>query len=191
MLEEQWKAITQCDRSYDGKFFYAVMTTRIFCRPSCKSRVPNRDNVTIVMTVDDALQAGYRACKRCRPDQFRWPAEELVDWATEYIRAHYNEPLTLGRIAQTLHINRYHLHHTFKRMAGTTPVEYLRQERMAAAKQLLETSCMTVMEIAMAVGFVSAGHFSSVFRKHFGTSPSVYRRGLYGVDARRQQTGEH
>ena len=143
------------------------------------------------MTVDDAFQAGYRACKRCRPDQFRWPAEELVDRATGYIRAHYHEPLTLGVIAQTLHMNQHHLHHTFKRMVGITPVECLTQERMAAAKQLLETSGMTVMEIAMAVGFVSAGHFSSVFRKHLDTPPSVYRRGLHGVDARRQETGEH
>jgi AraC family transcriptional regulator of adaptative response / methylphosphotriester-DNA alkyltransferase methyltransferase len=184
MQEEQWNAIANCDPSYDGQFFYAVKTTGIFCRPSCKSRVPNRENVLIFMTVDAAIEAGFRACKRCRPDKFRWPTEELAHRAIEYIDTHYSEPLTLGVIADSLHINQYHLHRIFKRIVGVTPVEYLLQERISKAKRLLKESNLSVTEIAVAVGFVNAAHFSTVFRKQTGLSPSAYRSGLKTIDAK-------
>lgn len=175
MLEEQWNAIIHCDSSYDGQFLYAVKTTGIFCRPSCKSRDPKRDNVLILMTVDAATEVGFRACKRCRPDQFRWPAEDLVHKTKEYIEAHYGESLTLGAIAAALHINQYHLHHVFKRLIGTTPVEYLLQKRLSEAKRLLGAQKLNITEVALAVGFVNAAHFSTVFRKQLGQSPSDYR----------------
>lgn len=175
MLEDHWKAIVHCDSSYDGQFFYAVKTTGIFCRPSCKSRNPNRDNVLVFMTVDAAVEAGFRACKRCRPDQLRCPAEELVDKTKAYIEEHFNESLTLGGIAKALHVNQYHLHHIFRRTAGFTPVEYLLQRRLAKARQLLERTDMNVTEVAVSVGFVNVAHFSTVFRKQLGQSPSAYR----------------
>ncbi len=178
MQEEQWNAISHCDPSYDGKFFYAVKTTGVFCRPSCKSRVPNRDNVLVFMTADAAMADGFRACKRCRPDKFHWPAEELSHRTIEYINTHYIEPLTLSVIARSLHINQYHLHHTFKRIVGKTPVEYLLQKRISEAKRLLKESNLTVTEVAVAVGFVNAAHFSTVFRKQQGFPPSTYRSGV-------------
>ncbi len=175
MLEEHWNAIIQCESSYDGHFFYAVKTTGIFCRPSCKSREPKKDNVLVFLTVDAAMEAGFRACKRCRPDQFRWPAEELVHKTKEYIDTYYSEPLTLGGIAKALHINQYHLHHVFKRIAGLTPVEYLRDKRLTEAKQLLQDTVLNVTEVAVSVGFISAAHFSTLFRKQFGLSPTTFR----------------
>lgn len=175
MIEEQWNAIINRDPSYDGQFFYAVKTTGIFCRPSCKSRDPNRDNVLVFMTVDAAMAAGFRTCKRCRPDQFRRPAEELVHKTMEYIEMHYSEPLTLGGVAEALHISHYHLHHVFKRLTGFTPVEFLLQVRLAEAKRLLEETTLNVTEAAVSVGFVSVAHFSTVFRKQVGQSPSAYR----------------
>ncbi len=178
MQEEQWNAISQCDPSYDGQFFYAVKTTGVFCRPSCKSRVPNQDNVLIFMTIDAAMEAGFRACKRCRPDQFHWPAEELAYKTMKYIETHYSESLSLRVIAESLHINQYHLHHIFKRIVGVTPLEYLIQERILEARRLLQESNLTVTEVALTVGFVNAAHFSTVFRKHLGLSPSAYRDGV-------------
>ena len=64
---DAWRAVVQRDRNYDGRFVYAVSSTRIFCRPSCSSRRPNRDNVRFFETADQAQKAGYRACKRCKP----------------------------------------------------------------------------------------------------------------------------
>ena len=175
MLEEQWNAIINCNSFYDGQFFYAVKTTGIFCRPSCKSREPNRDNVLVFMTVDAAMEAGFRTCKRCHPDKFRWPAEELVHKTKEYIEEHYSEPLTLGEIAKALHISQYHLHHVFKRLTGLTPMEYLLQTRLSEANWLLEETNLNVTEVAVSVGFVSVAHFSTVFRKQRGQSPSAHR----------------
>ncbi|MGE5675577.1 MAG: Ada metal-binding domain-containing protein, partial [Mycobacterium leprae] len=96
MQEEEWRAITQCDPAYDGQFYYAVKTTGIFCRPSCKSRVPNRGNVIVFHSAHAAVEAGFRACKRCRPDQCHGPAAELVQRALDYMAVHYSEPLTLS-----------------------------------------------------------------------------------------------
>ncbi len=175
MQDEQWYAISNCDPLYDGQFVYAVKSTGVFCRPSCKSRVPNRDNVIVFVTVDAAMDAGFRACKRCRPDQFHTPVEELAQKTMKYIEAHYSEPLTLSVIAGNLHINQYHLHHIFKRMVDLTPVEYVLQYRISQARRLLTESQLSVTEVAMAVGFVNAAHFSTVFRKQIGVSPSTYR----------------
>lgn len=176
MQEEQWNAIVNCDSSFDGRFFYAVKTTGIFCRPSCKSRAPKRENVFVFTTVDAALDAGFRACKRCRPDEYRWPAEELAHKTIEYMNTHYSDPLTLHLIADSLHINPYHLHRIFKRVVGVTPAEYLMQKRIAeAAKKLLDETERNITEIAAAVGFVNPAHFSTVFRKQIGQSPSAYR----------------
>ncbi|GMA62794.1 bifunctional transcriptional activator/DNA repair enzyme AdaA [Alicyclobacillus fastidiosus] len=175
MQEEQWNAIASCDSAYDGQFFYAVKTTGIFCRPSCKSRIPKRDNVVVFLTIDAAMDADFRPCKRCKPDQFQWPAEELARKTMDYIDAHHSEPLTLGIMANGLHINQYHLHHIFKRVVGVTPREYLLQKRIAQAKRLLDEREFSVTDIAASVGFVNAAHFSTVFRKQIGLSPSEYR----------------
>lgn len=175
MQEDEWNAIINCDASYDEQFFYAVKTTGIFCRPSCKSRAPIRDNVVMFKTVDEAIESGFRPCKRCKPDQYRYPAEELTYKAMDYIDAHYSEPLTLGAIASNMHINPYHIHRVFKRILGVTPIEYLLQKRITEAKRFLEETKFSVMDIAVSVGFVNVAHFSTVFRKHTGLSPSVYR----------------
>ena len=71
MNAEIWEAIIHCDPAYDGKFYYGVHTTGIFCRPSCKSKKPKRENVSTFKTIDEALSAGFRPCKRCRPEEMR------------------------------------------------------------------------------------------------------------------------
>lgn len=88
---------------------------------------------------------------------------------------HYSESLTLGGIAEALHISQYHLHHIFKRMTGLTPTQYLLQTRLTEAKRLLEETNLNVIEVALSVGFVSVAHFSTVFRKRLGQSPSMHR----------------
>ncbi|SDR01242.1 methylated-DNA--[protein]-cysteine S-methyltransferase [Virgibacillus salinus] len=100
LTTEQWKAIRENDENFDDQFFYAVRTTKIFCRPSCKSRVPNFNNVTIFYNVDEALAAGFRPCKRCKRCKsagFRLPDEEWVLQAEAYMREHSSKQLTLDR----------------------------------------------------------------------------------------------
>lgn len=176
MRNEEWNAIIHCDSAYDGQFFYAVRTTGIVCRPSCQSRNPKRDHVIVFRTMEGAVGAGFRACKRCRPDQGRWPAEDLVHETQTYMRDHRSEPLTLGRIADALHISPYHLHRVFKRVTGLTPMAYLVKHRLTVAQQLLTDTELTMTDVGATVGFTSSAHFSTVLRKEFGQSPTAYRR---------------
>jgi len=74
MTDDMWKAIVECDSSYDGTFYYGLRTTKIFCKPSCKSKTPNRENVGIFATPENARRAGLRPCKRCRPDDSHFAA---------------------------------------------------------------------------------------------------------------------
>ncbi|MDG0808379.1 bifunctional transcriptional activator/DNA repair enzyme AdaA [Cohnella rhizosphaerae] len=174
--EEQWTAIVGNDAAYNDSFRYAVMTTGIFCRPSCKSRAPKRENVRIFADSEPALEAGYRPCKRCRPTDRKLPDAEWVGQMTDFIDRCYYEPITLDRLAELYRGSPYHLHRIFKRIAGVTPVEYVQRTRIARAIELLETTGMPMAEIADAVGFGSMPYFITVFKQRTGTTPSEFRR---------------
>lgn len=176
MREEQWRAIVECDAAFDGQFYYAVATTGIYCRPSCKSRTPKPEHVRIFLRREDAAEH-YRPCKRCRPDAARWPDEELAERVRTVIGERYAEALTLQRIAEELHVSPYHLHHVFKRVTGQTPAVALLTVRLDKAKALLTRTDASVTEVAGAVGYGNAGHFATVFVKHVGRSPREYREG--------------
>jgi AraC family transcriptional regulator of adaptative response / methylphosphotriester-DNA alkyltransferase methyltransferase len=172
---EMWQAIITSDPTYDGKFYYAVKTTGIFCRPSCKSKNPMKEHVMIYTTTEQAEAANFRPCKRCRPDGKRLPDEEWVEQITELLGQRYNQQLTLPIIAELLHASPYHMHRTFKRIMGVTPAEYIHQKRMTAAKKLLSETGLTITEVAMNVGFLNAAHFSTAFQKNTRMTPTEYR----------------
>ncbi len=178
MDEALWEAIVNCEPTFDGRYFYGVMTTSIFCRPSCRSRTPLRENVRIFRSAHDAGAAGYRPCKRCRPDACRLgPDEELVQAAKEIMEQRYQDSLTLDTLAQELAISPYHLHRVFKRLTGTTPAGYILDRRLRVAQEALcSEPSRTVTDIAMEAGFRSTSHFSTVFQKETGFSPSNYRK---------------
>jgi AraC family transcriptional regulator, regulatory protein of adaptative response / methylphosphotriester-DNA alkyltransferase methyltransferase len=176
MIEEMWEAIIHCDPKYDGKFFYGVETTGIFCRPSCKSRNPKRENVRLFATIGEASLAKFRPCKRCNPDDMRWPDEDLAQHAVDLIHSRYPEALTLQSLSHMLHISPSHLHRTFHRIVGQTPAAHLRSTRLAAAQRLLVETETSITDVAVSVGFQNASHFSTVFHKQYGLSPSGYRQ---------------
>ncbi|MED0770475.1 bifunctional transcriptional activator/DNA repair enzyme AdaA [Bacillus siamensis] len=176
LTDEKWNAIIHNDVSYDGVFYYAVKTTGIFCRPSCKSRVPNKENVLVFATAEAAIKRHFRPCKRCRPNGLRLPDEEWVAQITEYIDGHYHEPLTLSVLADMCHGSPYHLQRTFKKIRGISPIEYVQKKRLAKAGDLLMHTDKTVMEIALTVGFPNTAHFATLFKKRTGSSPTEYRK---------------
>ncbi len=135
LSEEQWQAILTNDVSYDGEFFYAVKTTGIFCRPSCKSKPPKQENVRIFENAQEALSAQYRPCKRCKPTGERLPDKEWVSVMTEYIEHNFAEPLTLEILAETCHGSPYHLHRTFKKIMEMTPLDYIQHKRIEKASE--------------------------------------------------------
>lgn len=176
MQEYMWEAIIQCDRLYDGKFYYGLTTTKIFCRPSCKSRTPKRENTKIFSSVSEANTAGFRPCKRCKPEKLYAPDSEIVHNVKLFIHHHFNEPITLHKIAEEIHISPYHLHRTFKKIVGTTTSDYLLQKRMKVAKELLKTTDKSITEIAFKVGYHNTSHFSTVFSNKVGMNPSTFRK---------------
>lgn len=174
--DEQWTALANNDTAYDSQFFYAVKTTKIFCRPSCKSKLPNRDNICMFSTAEQALAASFRPCKRCKPTGERLPDEEWIELITTYIDAHYNAALTLELLAQLSHGSPYHLHRVFKKVTGITPVDYIQQARITRAKELLDNSRLSVAEIGAAVGLANTPYFITLFKKKTGQTPESYRK---------------
>src|ERR687887_53059 len=121
----RWNAVVAHDRTADGAFVYAVSSTGVYCRPSCASRRPRRDRVTFFDSAAEASHAGYRACRRCRPD-----AEAGADPWVEKIRracvslSNVEGHLPLAKLAARLGGSPYHLQRNFKRLVGLSPREY-------------------------------------------------------------------
>nr|WP_275589134.1 Ada metal-binding domain-containing protein [Paenibacillus sacheonensis] len=176
VTDENWNAIVDCDAEQDGRFYYSVSTTGIFCRPSCKSRTPRREHVRIFASSAEALGAGFRPCKRCKPDGLKLPDEEWTDAVAEAIRKQYGDRLTLNALAEQQHVSPYHLQRTFKRLRRISPAAYLLQVRIEAAKTLLRATALSVAEIGDEVGISNPAHFAAVFHKAAGVTPSQYRR---------------
>lgn len=176
LTEEKWEAIIGNDESYDFKFFYAVKSTGIFCRPSCKSKPPNRGNVRIFMNAERAIREGFRPCKRCKPTGERLPDHEWIEVITRYMDHNFAEPLSLHLLAEIGHGSPYHLHRTFKKIMGMTPLEYLQRIRLDHAKALLKQPDLSIAAIGKRVGLPNTSYFISLFKQNFGYTPSDYRR---------------
>lgn len=173
--EAQWKAIINNDKDSDDKFFYAVQTTRIFCRPSCKSRPPKFENVRVFQSADEAKAEHFRPCKRCKPTGERLPDHEWIELVTEYINQHYTDHLTLKVLADVSHGSPYHLHRIFKRVTGITPMEYIQNYRIDQAKELLMHSRLPISDVGLRVGIENTAYFITLFKKKLGVTPLTYR----------------
>ena len=176
LKEEQWQAILRNDASYNDKFLYAVKTTGIFCRPSCKSKAPKRENVQIFQNAEQALQAEFRPCKRCKPTGERLPDKEWVAVMTQYIDNNFSEPITLETLADMCHGSPYHLHRTFKKVLGITPMDYIQRKRIAKASEYLLNTERMVTDIALSVGLPNTPYFITLFKKKTGYTPTQFRQ---------------
>jgi AraC family transcriptional regulator of adaptative response / methylphosphotriester-DNA alkyltransferase methyltransferase len=177
MNDEYWEAIATCNAAYDGVFFYGVKTTGIFCRPSCKSRTPKKENVLIFFDHHTPLDKGWRPCKRCRPDQMIniSPRKQLVERTTEFLTKNFSRDLTLEEIAKTVYTSPFYLQRIFKEEMKRTPAQFVVEKRIDAAKEFLMSSSLSITAISYEVGFKSPSHFATIFRKVTGFSPSDFR----------------
>ncbi len=174
-FDEMWEKIMACDSSYDGLFYTAVKTTKIYCRPSCRSRKPNKINVDFYGTIPEAVEAGFRACKRCQPDAGLSPQMEIVTSVKSFLVQHYKEPLVLQDIADFAGVSPFYLERQFKQATSETPREYLEKIRVDKAAHLLKNTSLTNLEICYEAGFRSPSNFYKVFRTVLDCSPSEFR----------------
>lgn len=177
MTKEQWLAIKNRDPRFDGQFYYALKRGRTVCRPSCTSRACAAKNVILFDTLDSALRLGYRPCSRCHPELERWEGtkKELARAAQTLIRERSAEKFSLTALSAELHTEKAYLARTFKAATGQTLLEYHNRVRCEAAQELLKSPWLSVSYIASEVGYVSASHFTQVFRKLYGVTPSRFR----------------
>ncbi|KEZ45520.1 hypothetical protein SAPIO_CDS1845 [Scedosporium apiospermum] len=128
---DRWNALQKREPGAALAFIYGVTTTRIFCRPTCPARLARRANVVFFDTVSDALSAGFRACKRCKPEEvFRRAHEEAVKRACEALRAANGKTITLETLAGEAGLSSRYFHGVFKKIVGVTPREYAAQLRI-------------------------------------------------------------
>lgn len=174
--DEMWKAVKECDASCDGKFFYGVKTTGIYCRPSCKSKLPNRENVVFFKTRREAENEGFRPCKRCRPDLVQYdPAADLSERTKKLLDSYFSDRMKLESDMREMGVSRKHLTEIFKQQYDITPSEYLTQVRIAAARSLLQDG-YSVTDAAGMAGYENLSEFYDYFRRQTGMTPARYRQ---------------
>ncbi|SFU73314.1 bifunctional transcriptional activator/DNA repair enzyme AdaA [Halomonas korlensis] len=171
-------AISARDPSLDGVFVYAVLTTGVFCRPSCASRHARPENLRFFPGIDAAMAAGYRPCKRCRPTETGMLDTRLVDIA-RYIDAHAETPLTLAELSAVSGLSAGALQRGFTRAFSISPKTYRNAVRMRRYKQQLKDTD-TVTEAIFAAGFGSTSRVYGEATRNLGMTPSTYRAGGAG-----------
>lgn len=179
--EARWAAVVGRDPEADGLFYYSVATTGVFCRPSCPSRLARRENVHFHDTCTDAQRAGFRPCKRCKPDQpslAKLHAERVAE-ACRLIEA-TEPPPSLDALAQASGMSRYHFHRIFKAVTGVTPKAYAAAHRANRVRATLMRSG-TVTDAIYDAGFNSNGRFYASSAQILGMTPTHFRAG--GVNA--------
>lgn len=180
-LDLRWKALASRDAAADGTFVYGVTSTGVYCRPSCPSRRPRADRVRFFDTTMEARQAGFRACKRCRPDTvgLAQPGIEAVRRASAYLASHADETVTLDRLARVASMSPHHLQRRFKAIVGLSPREF--QSAVRAGK--LRTSLRDGRDVTTAIYEAGYGSPSRVYEAAptGAMSLSNYRRGGAGM----------
>ena len=181
--KEKWKAVIQRNSEYDGLFFYAAKTTGIFCRPSCKSKDPIDKNALFFDTVEQAVENGFRPCKRCRPDlQDFNPDKDLSTQIKKIMDSFYADRDQLSLELRNLNVCHNHIIRIFCAEYHITPLAYVNALRVKKAQLLLSTSKKTVLDISHSCGFGSLSSFYNCFKKQTGISPNKYRQQREGLE---------
>lgn len=180
-----WDAVTGRDRRMDGVFLYAVRTTGVYCKPSCPSRRPLPENVVFFRTQEAAQHAGFRACKRCKPDLLpaSSPNRDLVEKVCRYIDANPDGPATLEALSRAIGLSPFHLQRTFKAVTGITPRAYADSRRLQALKNGLRDGHSVTRSLYDA-GYGSSSRLYEGATSKLGMTPARYGKQGSGVNIR-------
>jgi len=175
--DSRWARIVARDKTADGHLWYSVLTTGVYCRPSCPSRLANPENVQLHDTLESAKATGFRPCERCNPDGLSVEAENaaLVAKACRMIQESEQE-LSLEELADSIGRSPSYFHRMFKAATGVTPKDYAAAHRATRVRHGL-ASGRTVTEAIYDAGFNSSGRFYEKSTDMLGMTPSQYRAG--------------
>jgi AraC family transcriptional regulator, regulatory protein of adaptative response / DNA-3-methyladenine glycosylase II len=177
-----YRAVASRDARFDGRFVTAVKTTGIYCRPSCPAQTPKRENVNFYPSAAAAVAAGFRACKRCRPEAAPGSREWDVrgDLAARALRAIAAGAIDgdggVPALALSLHVSERHLHRVLVAEVGAGPLALARTRRAQTARLLLDATDLQISEIAFTAGFASIRQFNDTMQEQFGMTPREIRR---------------
>ena len=185
--DQCYRALRSHDSRFDGRFFVGVSTTRVYCRPVCTARTPNRVNCSFFPSAAAAEIQGFRPCLRCRPELAPGYAvvdanRRLAQSAAGMIEDGRLADARLPQLAEALGVTDRHLRRVFQQEFGVAPVEYAQTQRLLLAKRLLTDTDMAVLDVAMASGFASLRRFNHLFRTRYRLTPAELRRKTPGRD---------
>lgn len=185
LIEEEflWQAVLQRDASQDGFFLFGVLSTGIYCRPSCPSRHPRRRNVRFFRTAEEAERAGLRPCLRCHPRARMNPQAARIAALCAFVERHLDERLTLDRLSRHAGLSPFHLQRLFRRRMGLSPRQYVDACRLRAFQLGLRKG-QDVTRAMVEAGYSSTSRLHERAGARLGMTPSEYRRGGAGVEIR-------
>lgn len=182
--DQRWQAILKRDKKADGSFFYSVKTTGVYCRPSCAARLARPENVAFHSSTEEARAAGFRPCKRCKPDDVSLSErhKEAIAAVCRMIESAEEEP-TLQELADSAGMSTYYFHRLFKAITGLTPKAYAQAHRAKRMRKELERG-NSVTEAIFEAGFNSSSRFYEKANGVLGMTPTDFRKGGAKVEIR-------
>src|SRR5271163_2207472 len=176
-----YRAARARDRRFDGRFYVAITSTRIYCRPICTARPALRKNMRFYSNAAAAEGAGFRPCLRCRPERAPGLApidavSRLVGAAMAGIEEHALSSARVGDLAASLGVSDRHLRRVTEAELGVSPIELAQTQRLLLAKRLLRDTSLKLTDIAFASGFGSVRRFNALFKSRYGLNPRSIRR---------------
>lgn len=177
---ELYRALVTRDRRFDGRFFVGVTSTKIYCRPVCAVRIPAEKNCRFFISAAAAEVAGFRACKRCRPEiapgnSSLEASESLARSICRALQEGALQDLDLSELAAQFDVTPRHLRRVFQDEFGVSPIAYAQTQRLLLANQMLKQTSLPITEVAHASGFKSLRRFNTLFKEHYRQNPSEYR----------------
>jgi AraC family transcriptional regulator, regulatory protein of adaptative response / methylated-DNA-[protein]-cysteine methyltransferase len=178
----RWNALAQRNQDTGGAFIYGVKTTGIYCRPTCASRLPKRDNVCFFQSTAEAEEAGFRPCKRCQPHAIS-PQEERVQLIARICKLIETSEtfLSLSELAAVVGLSHYHFQRLFKEIVGVTPKAYGKAQREKRVREQLQKGVSVTQSIYDA-GFGTSSHFYEGATAMLGMAPSQYKAGAKNIE---------
>lgn len=169
-FETMINAAKACDASYDGKFWLGVLSTKIYCLPSCKARFPLEKNIVFFSTREEAIKNGLRGCKRCKSEFYPFVEPQWLDKIKQYMGNNLTQKITETELVSIADVDITTIRRYFKHTQKTSLMAYHRKLRLSHAKELLEKG-VDVKEVYQIIGYHSIEGFTHAYKKEFSSLP--------------------